>query len=207
MAKKVVKVTLRTSRLTNFNKADFQKGFSLIEMLVVLGIIATLVGFGVTRLNFKQGNLKSTVRHLTVLSRELRQQARIKQSQYRIAFDLEADPNTYWVEKYNPNPPDPEEQDKSDKPFSPYDKDDSLLKDEKKLPPGVKIKSVLNTTEFKQDRDSKKGYIHYYANGVADAAIIVVTQGSQTNSLVIQPLSGRVELVDKEVSLEDIIVK
>lgn len=207
MAKRVAKVTPRTSRLTNFNKPYAQKGFSLIEILVVLGIIATLVGFGVTRLNFKQGNLKTTVRHLTVLSRELRQHARIKQTKYRIAFDLEADPNTYWVERFNPNPPDPEEEKKSDEPFSPYEKDDSLLKDEKKLPPGVKIKSVINTTDFKQGLDNKKGYIHFYASGVTDAAIIIVTQGTQTNSLIIQPLSGRAELVDKEVSLEDIIVK
>lgn len=206
MVKRVAKVTPRISLLTNSNKFLLQKGFSLIEILVVLGIIATLVGFGVTRLNFKQGNLKSTVRHLTVLSRELRQHARIKQTQYRIAFDLETEPNTYWVERYNPTPPDPDEQ-KTDEPYSPYEKDDSLLKDEKKLPPGVKIKSVLNTTDFKTNLETKKGYIHFYSSGVTDAAVIIITQGTQTNSLIIQPLSGRAELVDKEVSLEDIIVK
>ena len=223
MAKKAAKVITRTFLPKIFSNTIFStplplkprtplsyklRGFSLVEILIVLGILAAVISFGTPRLNFKQGNLKSTYRHLSVLSRELRQNARMKQKVFRLAFDLNLDPQTYWVESGALADLDrPIQEDEDGKKIETFPKDTLLIKADKVLPIGVRIKAVLSSGPQPTDDQKKHLYIHYYPSGMTDAAVIVFEQNNKISSLIVQPLTGRTEIVEQEVKLEDLFIQ
>lgn len=186
------------------------RGFSLIEVLIVLGILAALAAFTVPRLNFKQGNLKSSLRQLSVLSRETRQHARIKQATYRIVFDLESDPQKYWLEYTTDTlsgaiSAEDEEEAGEDNLLPAFQKDESLLKKERQIPPGVRIESVT-TQSLEEPQTDKLAYIYYWPNGLADAGVILLnTTADKKWSIVIQPLTGRAEIFEQEIRIQDIL--
>jgi len=205
--------TQKTLALKTYNKTSLAFGFSLIEILVVLGLLAALAAFSIPRLNFKQGNLKSAMRQLSVLSRQTRQLARIKQCTYRIVFDLDQTPSQYWVEyttqPFSPNHLEQQNQNNSrDKESSGnFSRDEQLLKSEKKLPPGIRI-SAVETQSSQEPKTSGLAYVYYWPTGLSDAAIIRLVDRTNKNlSIVIQPLTGRAEFFEQEIKITDILVK
>jgi prepilin-type N-terminal cleavage/methylation domain-containing protein len=214
MDAKVAMATQKTSALTTYNKSPLQFGFSLIEILVVLGLLAALAAFAIPRLNFKQGNLKTAMRQLSVLSRQTRHLARIKQSTYRIVLDLDSTPPKYWVE-YTSQPFYPTHLDHRNQNGNPEDqestinftRDEQLLKSEKTLPPGIRI-SAVETQSSHDPYVSGFAYIYYWPTGLVDAAIIrLVDQNNKSLSIVIQPLTGRAEFFEQEIKITDILVE
>jgi general secretion pathway protein H len=203
MGVKVAMATQKTSALKTFNKSSSQ-GFSLIEILVVLGILAALAAFAIPRLNFKQGNLKSAMRQLSVLSREVRQMARIKQATYRIVFDLDSKPVKYWVE-YSSQPVNSSGEEAAKNPA--FSKDEQLLKSDKTLPPGITIEAI-ETNLSSMPQSSGMAYIYYWPTGLVDAAAIrLKTQSEKSLSIVVQPLTGRAEFFEQEIQIQDILVQ
>jgi len=212
MGVKVAMATQKTSALTTSNKSRPQ-GFSLLEILIVLGILAALAAFAIPRINFKQGNLKSALRQLGVLSREVRQMARIKQATYRIVFDLGSNPVKYWVE-YSSQPVTLKSRefgssagdDSSE--TSAFSKDEQLLKSDKTLPPGITIEAI-ETNSYPSPQSAGMAYIYYWPTGLTDAAVIRLKNLSSGKSLsiVIQPLTGRAEFFEQEIQIQDILIQ
>ena len=91
-----------------------QRGFTLIEIMIVLAIMAALITVGAPRLlKNNEGNIKAVARNFIVLSKELRNKARLTNSTYRLAISMEADEPKYWVERANgPQAVDPEAYEK-----------------------------------------------------------------------------------------------
>ncbi len=90
-----------------------QKGFTLIEIMIVLGIVAALVGIIAPRMIKKDANIKSVARHFIVLSKEIRNKARLTNSTYRLVIDMDSKEAKYWVERANgPQAVDPEAYEK-----------------------------------------------------------------------------------------------
>ncbi len=190
-----------------------KSGFTLIEIMVVLGILAAVLAIGLPRMNFKQGNLKSTLRHLSVLTRQMRQNARIRQVNYRLVFDLALPPATqsYWIEvspaQTGRSRPKEEknETDKSNKPSGgsepAYSIDTQMLKKPKELPNTIQITDVL--TQFEQKTNLK--YVYFWNNGLVDPAIIYLKSSNKAEwSLVISPLTGHSEIYERIVKLDEI---
>ena len=79
------------------------KGFTLLEILIVVALIAALVGVAVPKIRKKYDtNVKSVVRKLLALSKEVHNYAQVKNATIRIAFRL-GDPNgdAYFLEGSN----------------------------------------------------------------------------------------------------------
>jgi prepilin-type N-terminal cleavage/methylation domain-containing protein len=193
--------TQKTSALTTSNKFR-PLGFSLLEILIVLGILAALAAFAIPRINFKQGNLKSALRQLGVLSREVRQMARIKQATYRVVFDLGSNPVKYWVEYSNGNSVGDDSYG-----TSAFSKDEHILKSDKSLPPGITIEAI-ETNSYPRPKSAGLAYIYYWPTGLTDAAVIRLKNLSsgKSLSLVIQPLTGRAEFFEQEIQIQDILI-
>ena len=97
MVKRGERALTLISPLKHFNlKAS--KGFTLVEILIVLAIFARIAAMGIPALFKKSDNIKKVARQLTSLTKEVRNRAKLKNSTYRIVFDMRAEPHRYWVE-------------------------------------------------------------------------------------------------------------
>lgn len=189
-----------------------QRGFTLIEIMIVLAIIATLIVVGAPRLVRKDGNIKSVARQFIVMSKEIRNKARLTNSTYRLVIDMDDKGNQYWVERANgPQAVDPEAYEKAkdekkeeDAPPPLFQRDKSILKKEQTLPGGLRFGSV-ETTNTKAPITSGIAYVHFFAEGFVEAAAVQITNGNNlTWTLVFNPLTGQADIIEKAQSLKDI---
>lgn len=188
-----------------------QRGFTLIEIMIVLAIMAALITVGAPRLlKNNEGNIKAVARNFIVLSKELRNKARLTNSTYRLAISMEADEPKYWVERANgPQPVDPESYEKEketgeDAPPPLFQIDKSLLKKEKELPGGLRFASV-ETVNMKSPMTSGIAYIHFFPEGFVEASAVQITNGNNlTWTLVFNPLTGQADIIEKASSLKDV---
>ena len=80
------------------------KGFSFVEMMVVLAIIGLFLTFSARKLVTPNTEMESAVRRFTATVKKLRNRARIENKTYRLVFDLPAEKEkeqSYWVESTN----------------------------------------------------------------------------------------------------------
>lgn len=197
-----------------------KKGFTLIEVMIVLAIVAAIVTLGMPRLFKNPDNLKTVSRHFLVLSRMVRDKARLTNSTYRIVIRMEPNNDAYWVEKSNgPQLIDPElmteegqkkakedaearGEDKAPPPLFQIDK--SVMKKEKQLPNTLRFSS-FESINRKEPLTQGEVYIHFFPEGFVEAAALQITNSSnQTWTLVFNPLTGQADIVEKAQTLKDI---
>src|SRR3712207_3526225 len=85
------------------------KGFTLIEVMIVIAIIAGTITLAMPYINNRNAQTKAFVREMTVLSRELHTRAKLNGAAYRLVIELpepgrspeDTPPGKYWVEKSN----------------------------------------------------------------------------------------------------------
>ena len=167
--------------------------------------------------------MKSAVRKLSTLSRNIQAQARLQNATYRLVIFI---PNSeenkgvahqYWVEKsagtvlnsYDPDKPPPlpnsdEEKEQQEENPSPFAADTKIMKKPEALPNELMFESV----ELKGvDEPITEGlvYIHYLPSGFSDEAAIHLKNGEKLKwTLALDSLTGRMDLIDEFVALEDI---
>ena len=188
-------------------------GFTLLEVLIVLGILGAIIGFGVQRFQGPKNNIKAVVRQLSTLTREVRNQARVKRMTYRLAFRMgEKETNAYWVENAPANYVIPSEAtleklqrlDEKERPASLFQKVAKFFKDEKALPSGFFVGSI-ETPSMKQPQTSGIAYVYFTAEGLVEKAVIQITNRKEvTWSLVVNPLTGHADIVEKPIALKDL---
>lgn len=198
---------------SSYSDSTSISGFTLIEILIVLGILAAVITLGINRIRKNENSVKSTLREISVLSREIRNHARLTQSTMRLMIEISEDKSKYWVEKGNaielrdPKESFPTEDEKavdSDSkkkpPFSLYKK---LTKKQKSLNKGVSFKSleVLNMEPVTTGLSA----IYYSADGYVEASVLQIGNDKNTWSLVFNPLTGFVDISEEAKSLKDFI--
>ncbi|MGZ3775499.1 MAG: pilus assembly FimT family protein [Pseudobdellovibrionaceae bacterium] len=189
-----------------------RRGFTLIEIMIVLAIIAALITVAAPRLVKKDSNIKSVARNFIVLSKEVRNKARLTNSTYRLVISLNPKEAKYWIERANgPQPVDPnaaekekkKSEDKEKAPPPLFQMDKSLFKKEKVLPNGLYFGSV-ETINVKTPVTSGLAYIHFFPEGFVEAAAVQITDGNKlTWTLVFNPLTGQADIIEKASSLKD----
>lgn len=186
-------------------------GFTLLEILIVLGILAGMTVLGLGKFRRQDGNIKSVARKLVVLVKEIRNKSRLTHSTYRLVLHMEPTKGLYWVEKSNGNyVVDPaalyEKKDKSaEEPKTPqFQVDTSFFKKEQELPSGLYFASVefMGQAGLRTEGDA---YIHFFPEGLVEVSSIQVTNRKElTWTFLINPITGQTDIVKKAQSLQDL---
>ena len=208
----------KTSRLKkSIKKSRFQAGFSLLEVMIVLGILGALVSFGLPKMRSPQNNVKAVVRKMATLTREIRHQARVKRMTYRLVLRMGGNQNTnspdaYWVEAAPGNNLVPSKQtietlakmSADEKPPEAFQKIETLVKGERELPPGLFIGSV-ETPNSDQAVTDGMGYVYFTPEGLVERAMIQITNRDKlTWTIILNPMTGHADVVEKAMRLKDL---
>lgn len=198
------------------------KGFTLIEMMVVLAILGGVIALASPYLSSRNSKTKAFLRHFVVMSRDLHTRAKLQGAIYRLVLDLKTPaensrenppPQQWWVERSNGKailksneeeearkPPEPGEEKVADP--RGFAMDPQFSKGPQDLPPGLHIDQV-ELTRLKDPIKEGKAFIHYLPEGLVDeAAIHIKGEKTQVWTLSIHPLTGKAELISKTISLE-----
>lgn len=207
---------LKTSLLKTSSKTlKSSSGFTLVEILIVLAILAGLITIGLPRIRINQNNIKKVTRDLSVLSREIRNQARIKQMTHRLVFQMDADKSQYWIEMAPSNvlilSEEEEERiselSEDERPKNQFQKATNLIKEVRELPSNLFIGSV-ETASRSEPKTIGQAYIYYSAEGLVERAAVQITNRDKlTWTLVTNPLTGRVDIIEKPMGLKDLKIE
>lgn len=191
------------------------KGFTLIEIMIVLAILAATIVVGAPRIFRTQDNIKSAATKMMSLAKEVRTKARLTNSTYRIVINIDEQEPTYWVERASgAQPVDPklyeklrDNKGKSQDENAPpplFQMDKSILKKETSLPNGIRFKS-LETISTQSPITAGYAYIHFFPEGFVEASALQIANAKNfTWTLVFNPLTGQADIVQKASSLKDI---
>jgi general secretion pathway protein H len=192
------------------------RGFTLIEVMIVIAIMAGLIAIGAPKLLKKNTNIKTTGRQMVVLVKEIRNHAKMFNSTYRLVIRIEPGNESYWVEKANgPALIDKdkllEEMENKNRGVKPeedappplFQIDKRLSKKEVPLPANLHFAQV-ETINMSQPVSSGIAYIHFFPEGLMEASAIQITDKKNTWTLVFNPLTGQADVVEKATSLKEL---
>lgn len=199
-------------------KINKEAGFTLIELMVVVAIIAATVGVALPRIANRSNKNRAVLRSFSTLSRELHMKSKLNGYTYRIVMDLKdgdrgSGSQSYWVEKSESGalvkPGEEkmkEEKDRDGKIKKPTDfaLDTSIMKKPEMLPAGMHFEKV-ELSRLPEPITTGKAFIHFLPQGlVEESAIHLKTDGGQKWTIAIQPLTGKAEVISESMSLKDL---
>lgn len=214
-------VSTKTSLKTTSTKSESQKnrasgasaGFTIFEILIVVTIIAGLMAVMLSTGPRKESQVKKLSRHILVVSKDVRNQARIKNRTYRIVFHMPAgEKHSYWVEsadgialpRTEKQLEEIERMDEELRPKENFQRDEKFTKSAWELGDrlffgGIETK---NNDNMLTEGDA---YIYYSPQGLVQASAIHLTDKGDLNwTLFVNPLTGKVDIVNKKMSLKDV---
>ncbi len=209
-------------RLTSL--ATTTKGFTLVEIMVVVAIIAAVVAILIPRIDNKNNKMKAAVRRFSALTRELHTRAKLKGTTYRLAIDLKDGSETqttqqYWVERSNATVILSEKDEKAfkddlknlrqdekkPKDLYGFELDSTIIKGVQEIKVPLRIISV-EKKGYKDIFNSGLAYIYFFPQGLSEEAIIQLKAGENLQwSLAVQPLTGKSDVVSRLITLKDLI--
>ncbi|MAE72936.1 MAG: hypothetical protein CL675_02490 [Bdellovibrionaceae bacterium] len=216
-----------TSLLTTFKKAPgkaWNQGFTMIEMMIVLIIIAGGTSLLLTRLDNSRNQLKSTIREFRLLTKRLHSTARLRNHTLRLVFDL-GDPNLpersrvqkYWVEiseepgtitsglsdveiakKY-------ENTDPEERPTPVFVRETKILgKDDIELPREVKITDV-EISGIEAAITEGYAVINFMPQGYVSEAAVHLSAGEDMKwTIATHPMRGMADVVTRNVPIKEL---
>ena len=175
---------ISTTGSWNRTKGPGIKGFTLIELAVVIALLGLFLGLTIPRFQFYlvADDLKATTRKIVGLVREVRNEAIREQKVYTIHLDLES--NRWWTE------------------YAGMEDEEMQLAREKAfvLPNGVRFLDVWCRDKGKQAqgvfplRFSKKGYVD-------QTMIHIGTETEREFTVELSPFLGVVKVHDRYVDI------
>ena len=192
-----------------------RNGFTLIEIMVVITIIAAVLAIGAPRLFDKKTQIQAAVRKISTLTRQIRNSARIFNTTSRlvISFD-EKKGHSFWVESAAGNvtllSEDQEKEEarrndaKSEKPKSVFSPDVRVLKKPEYLPKGLYFDRVEYATRDKPI-ESGVAYIHFFPQGLVEEVAIHISDHKTLHwTITVHPLTGRNQIFDGDIKLKEV---
>lgn len=187
------------------------KGFTLLEILVVIILIASFVGFALPRFqNRLELHLKKQARMLSTTIQYLYNQAALKNITYRLHYDL--DEHQYWIEsskeKIELSTESEEEKNDffrikdKDTPSTKFKSDRDLLKKPVHLEKRIHFLDI-KTEAREEPITSGHAYTHFFPHGYAEETKIrIKSEDGKIYTISVSPLTGNARVYDYDFSEE-----
>jgi len=162
-----------------------QRGFTLLEMMVVMVIIGTIMAIAIPRINDAfEVNLKSAMRRLQGAITFAFNESVIKQTPLRLNFDLTT--GEYWITYLMVQGSTGE-----------FKQVDSEFTRRQRMPDGVFFTDVVTPHDQEKRQEGEDIFIGFYPTGFAERAVIhLASHDGREYTLLIKPLTGKVTIYD-----------
>ncbi len=186
-----------------------QKGVTLLELIVVMLILSTGIGLGVSSIKRKENQIKKTLRQFVSLNRQLHLMSRLKRRPYRLVFKMEKTSTTWWVESLRPPPPSLEEDkesetDKTTKKIPQFARDGDFFKKDQKLPRGLLVESMEFNRVENPVVSSGTSYVSYFPGGQTEQVLLQLKGKKNHFSIFIDRFLGEASLFRGEKTIKDL---
>jgi general secretion pathway protein H len=190
-----------------------QSGFTLIEILIVMVIVASLITIAIPRIS-PIDRLRSSVRRLSVITRETQTGARLSGNIYRLVFEMfddEKKPATFWVESAtgknveltSSNEKDKDKKEGETTSETGFQPDAKITKKKETLPSGFYFEDIQFSE--KQKITSGKAYVYFFPQGFVTKTVIHITNKKTIHwTIVINPLTGVSSMIDHYKSMGEL---
>ncbi len=215
---------IKTSRLTISrpdsifyrNKTTYLKnhfGFTLIEVMIVVVILGGIAVMGLSQFSKNNSQIKSTVRKISVLTKELHNAARMNNKTFRMVFQMDEDAGySVWVESApkgvllgeNAFNEDLKKEEDKDAPPPLFAADTSVLRSPIKLPSRIIIKEIEFTGK-EESFSAGKSYLYFMPEGLTQEAAIHLSDNKDLNwTIVVNPITGQSRIVAEDRPLKEL---
>lgn len=194
------------------------RGMTLMEIMVVITIIAMMMGAAATRLASPNRHLKSTVRQIGILSKELHTKSRLLGKTFRIVFQMtEGKTHTYWVESSGDKvrlqsaekreeiarlTTQAQERLQQNKPG--FSLDASVTKEPLELPSPLIFEEIEYVGQ-EESLSEGRAYVYFFPEGlVQEVAIHISNQDKLNWTIATHPVTGRADIFTRKISLKDL---
>ncbi len=192
-----------------------ERGFSLIEMLIVIAIITLMAVFTIPSIStYFKLSLNSATRDIASTIKEAYNGAVLTGQVHRIVYDFKE--STFWVEagpkghlldtatsleKAERRKRFSRRKEEAPKPSFSMVK--SITRKKVSLPAGVTFEDVV-TQSREEPITEGIAYTHFFPNGLTEQGLIHLKDDSKHRvSLVVTPLLGKTELYDRYITREE----
>lgn len=226
MVAKVDLVTPQTFLTKIKKRRGSASGFTLLEVMIAVGIIAAVITLIVPRIDNRNNQIKAAVRKFIALSRDLHSRAKLENATYRLVLDMKAGETAlnheFWVEKSTKKillnkealadinkekrglEQEKEEEEKKKQSRDGFEMYPKITPKPVVLIEGLKISDV-ELFSLEQPVTTGKAYIYFHPEGFATEAAIHLKMGEDLKwTVAIHPLTGRAEIMAEYMTLKKI---
>lgn len=161
------------------------KGFTLIELIVVIALISLFLVFAIPKLGeVSESDLRRDIRHIIGAISYLHDEAIMKRREFRLNYNIAM--GEYWATEIVKEGPIGEEK-----------KFENTFINKKRLSGSVRFKDIVVP---EHQGSVEKFFTHFYPSGWVESTRIHLQQGEDKYyTLIVMPLTGKVKVYEGHV--------